>query len=202
MSSTSFAMASPACARWLQPTAARPAAATRTKVDSDAECDDNGTDTDGDEDNDDELSDEEKQRIAEEDAERAHETDGDWRSYHLRHRPRKAFTMDRSERLQSIVKQAGGLTALCKRIVRDGSSGSVTEAELTGLIVAAAKQAEPGLTEAQAFTKIFDDRSEAGEAMRRAVTIAKALLPENPRQVGGAEARREVPFPWWPAAFR
>ena len=60
--------------------------------------------------------------------------------------------MTRSEVLRSVVKQAGGVTALCKRIVNDGSSGDVTEAELTGMIIAVAKAEHPDMDDARAFT--------------------------------------------------
>ena len=94
---------------------------------------------------------------------------------------RKDFHMpDRSEVLRSIAKQAGGVTALCKRIAKDGSAGDISEHELTGLIVTAAKAAQPDLSDAQAFSRMFTDMSLAGEAMRKAITIAKSgPLPDD-----------------------
>jgi hypothetical protein len=81
---------------------------------------------------------------------------------------------DRSAVLRSIVKQAGGVGPLCREIVKRGSARDITEHELTGLIVTAAKAAQPDLTDAQAFSRMFCDMSPAGEAMRKAITIAKA----------------------------
>ena len=100
--------------------------------------------------------------------------------FELRSHQRKGSTMNRSETLQSIAKQAGGVTALCKRIAKDGSAGDISEHELTGLIVTAAKAAQPDLSDAQAFSRMFTDMSLAGEAMRKAITIAKSgPLPDD-----------------------
>jgi hypothetical protein len=108
-------------------------------------------------------------------------------------RQRKALTMpDRSEVLRSIVKQAGGVAALVKRIVRDGSSDGISEHELTAEIQRAAVKAWPDLSPEQAFTKMFE--SPAGEPLRRAVAIAKAgLMPVMPTQVGGADVDVDDP---------
>jgi hypothetical protein len=83
---------------------------------------------------------------------------------------RKVFTMTRSERLRAVVKQAGGVTPLCKRIVRDGSSGDISEAELTGMITATAKAEYPHLTSEAAFSKMFCGPD--GETLRRAMQVA------------------------------
>jgi hypothetical protein len=109
---------------------------------------------------------------------------------------RKDFTMNRSEHLRAVVKSAGGVTALCKRIVQDGSAGDVTEHELTELIVQAAKRANPDLDDSRAFTKMFTDMSPAGEALRRAVNVAKqtaGLLDAAPRDVGGDDVDADDP---------
>jgi hypothetical protein len=104
----------------------------------------------------------------------------------------KAFTMNRSEHLRAVVKSAGGVTALCKRIVKDGGAGDISEHELTGLIVTAAKVAQPDLSDAQAFSRMFTDMSPAGEAMRRAITIAKAgPLPDEEREDEEEERERD-----------
>jgi hypothetical protein len=71
-----------------------------------------------------ELTDEEAERIAAADRERDAD-DYDRGRCKLRS-TRKAFTM-RSETLRRIVKDAGGITSLCRRIVKDGSAGDVTE---------------------------------------------------------------------------
>jgi hypothetical protein len=97
---------------------------------------------------------------------------------------RKVFKMpSRSTVLQSITKQAGGVVGLCKRIVKDGTSGDITEHELTALMVANAKREHPDLTDAAAFSRVFSDMSPAGETMRRAIQVAKfshlLLVPVN-----------------------
>jgi hypothetical protein len=112
-------------------------------------------------------------------------------AFELRSHQRKAFTMNRSEHLRAVAKSAGGVVSLAKRIVRDGTSEGISESELTDLIVQAAKRAQPDLSDAQAFSKMFCDTSPAGEALRRAVSVAKQTggqLP-TPRDVGGDDAR-------------
>jgi hypothetical protein len=103
----------------------------------------------------------------------------------------KALTMNRSEQLRAVVKSAGGIVSLAKRIVRDGTSDGITEHELTSLIVEHAKRAQPDLSDAQAFAKMFCDTSPAGETLRRAVNVAKQaglLDASGPYQVGGDDA--------------
>jgi len=90
--------------------------------------------------------------------------------------------MTRTETLTRIIKQAGGLGPLCKRIIKRGTS-EIDEAELTGMITEAAKAEYPDLDDARAFTKLFAGPN--GEMLRRAVMIAKAApVP----QVGGDDA--------------
>src|SRR5262249_18231187 len=57
------------------------------------------------------------------------------------------FTMNRSERLHAVVKKAGGVHGLAKRIVRDGTSGDISEHELTALVVAEAKREHPDMSD-------------------------------------------------------
>ena len=109
---------------------------------------------------------------------------------------RKGSTMNRSEHLRTVVKSAGGVVSLAKRIVRDGTSEGISESELTDLIVQAAKRAQPDLSDAQAFSKMFCDTSPAGETLRRAVSVAKqtgALLDAAPRDVGGDDVDVDDP---------
>jgi hypothetical protein len=117
--------------------------------------------------------------------------------FELRSHQRKGSTMNRSETLQSIAKQAGGVTALCKRIVKDGSASGISEAELADLIVTAARKAWPDLDDARAFTKMFTDTSPAGEALRRAVNVAKQTAGQLDapavRQVGGDDVDVDDP---------
>jgi hypothetical protein len=84
---------------------------------------------------------------------------------------RKGFQMTRSEQLHSVVKQAGGLMALCRRIAKSGSSGGVAEAELVGMLLTSARLEYPHLTGEAAFTKMFCGPD--GEVLRRAVQVAK-----------------------------
>ena len=130
---------------------------------------------------DEELSDEEKQRIADEDASR---NDDGWR-LELRQRGRKGFQMpDRQQVLRGLMKSAGGdVVSLAKRIVADGGS-DVSEAELTELITAHAKALYPGLSEAQAFLKVF----EAEKSLRRAIEVAKGYPFTRDGTVGGEDA--------------
>jgi len=131
-----------------------------------------------------ELAAAEAERIAAQDHER-----GDEPMDNLELR-RKGFTM-RSERLRAVVKSAGGVTALCKRIVKDGSAGDITEHELTELLVSA-KAAQPDLSDAQAFSRMFTDMSPAGEAMRKAITIAKSgPLPDDKERDDEDEEERD-----------
>jgi hypothetical protein len=130
-----------------------------------------------------EISDDEAERLAREDAE------GDDKvNYELR---RKAFTMpDRQQVLRGLMKSAGGdVVSLAKWIVRDNGT-DVSEAELTSLIVEHAKRLYPGLGEAQAFAKLY----ESEEPLRRAIKVCKgAAYPATPRigqtdAVGGQDA--------------
>ena len=134
-----------------------------------------------DSDHDGKLSDEEKQRIADEDASR---NDDGWR-LELRQRGRKGFQMpDRQQVLRGLMKSAGGdVVSLAKRIVADGGS-DVSEAELTELITAHAKALYPGLSEAQAFLKVF----EAEKSLRRAIEVAKGYPFTRDGTVGGEDA--------------
>ena len=98
---------------------------------------------------------------------------------------RKDSTMTRTETLTRIIKQAGGLGPLCKRIIKRGRS-DVDEAELTGMIIAAAKAEYPDLDDSSAFTKMFCGPN--GEVLRRAMMIAKAAPMPEPEQVSGDHA--------------
>jgi hypothetical protein len=76
----------------------------------------------------------------------------------------------RSDVLKGYVRSAGGLDGLAKRIVRDSSSGDISEAELTGMITATAKAEYPHLTSEAAFSKMFCGPD--GETLRRATQVA------------------------------
>jgi hypothetical protein len=83
---------------------------------------------------------------------------------------RKDYSMTHSEHL---VRKAAGLQALCKRIIRNGNSGDISEAELVGLITGLAKQEYDTDDDAAAFTKMFGAMTPHGEMLRRAVQVAK-----------------------------
>jgi hypothetical protein len=83
---------------------------------------------------------------------------------------RKDSTMTRSEHLSAVIKRAGGVEGLCKRIVKRGDAGDISEAELTGMIIASAKAEYPHLTSEAAFAKVFS--APDGEVLRRATQLA------------------------------
>ena len=85
----------------------------------------------------------------------------------------KAFTMNRSEQLRTVVRKAGGIRPLCKSIATSGRS-SVTAHELVSLLVTELKRAEPNLSDAQAFSKAFGAAGPNGEMLRKAIAVAKA----------------------------
>jgi hypothetical protein len=62
---------------------------------------------------------------------------------------------------------------LCRQIVKDGIT-DIHEAELTGMITAEAKHAEPEMSEERAFSKLFCDPSSRGVLLRQAINVAKA----------------------------
>jgi hypothetical protein len=87
---------------------------------------------------------------------------------------RKGFSMpSRVEVLKGLLRQHGGdVVALCKHIAKVGST-DVTEAELTGMISAAAQlDRQANETSEQAFARKFNDQSRDGIALRKAIRIA------------------------------
>ena len=89
----------------------------------------------------------------------------------------------------SIMKDAG-IAGTCAAIVSKGHT-TITESELVEAASKVAAERYPGLTEAQAFDRIYSDRGEEGQALRKAVAIAKAM-PFMPTMVGGPEAMHEA----------
>jgi hypothetical protein len=67
-----------------------------------------------------------------------------------------------------MVKAHGGLDGLARAIFKHGSS-DLGEAEFTSLITQAAKAANPDLTDAQAFSKMF----QGSELLRRAHQVCQ-----------------------------
>ena len=76
----------------------------------------------------------------------------------------------RSDVLKGYVRSAGGLDGLAKRIVRDGTSGDISEAEWTGMVTGSAKLAYPHLDDTRAFAKLYTGPN--GEVLRRATQVA------------------------------
>ena len=92
--------------------------------------------------------------------------------------------MNPTDKLRDIAKRYG-IGAIAKSIVEDDHAYSITEHELTDLVIECAKRDHPGLSDAQAFTKVFTDQSEAGTMLRKAFAVVKSAA-----RVDGA-----YPFP-------
>ena len=110
----------------------------------------------------------------------------------------KSFPMTPREAvLRRLVKSVGGVQQLCKQINRDQET-TISEHELTALIVEYAKAEHPDMSDAQAFSKMFGSASPAGETLRRAVAIAKGTPAPTPAHDddddidGGADAMAEL----------
>jgi len=94
--------------------------------------------------------------------------------------------------LRRLVKSVGGVQQLCKQINRDQET-TISEHELTALIVEYAKAEHPDMSDAQAFSKMFGSASPAGEILRRAVAIAKGAPAHDDDDIGGgADAMAEL----------
>jgi hypothetical protein len=99
--------------------------------------------------------------------------------------------------LRRLVKSCGGVVPLCKQIIRDQET-TISEHELTALIVEYAKAEHPDMSDAAAFSKAFGAASPAGETLRRAVAIAKGAPAPSPAHDddddigGGADAMAEL----------
>jgi hypothetical protein len=89
----------------------------------------------------------------------------------------------------SIMKSAG-IAATCAVIVSKGHT-TITESELVEAATAVAAERHPNMSPAQAFDKVYSDRGEEGQALRKAVAIAKAM-PFMPTMVGGVDATHEA----------
>jgi hypothetical protein len=104
---------------------------------------------------------------------------------------RKGFQMTRDETLRSMTKMHGGVHGLAKRIIRDGTT-DITEHELTGLIVDAAKREYPDLSDAQAFAKAFGAAGPNGDTLRRAIAITKQVNGDDDNDDDAAAALEEL----------
>jgi hypothetical protein len=73
---------------------------------------------------------------------------------------------------ESVLKDNGGLTAVCKRITDANDAGGLTERQLTKLAeIEFAKQALPGEKPATTFARLYSAPENVG--LRKAIAIAK-----------------------------
>ena len=83
---------------------------------------------------------------------------------------------DYKTKLYDLAKRAGPI-AIAKTIVDDDNAYGISEHDMTALVTECAKRDHPGLSDAQAFVKVFTDQSEAGTILRRAFNVIKAAAP-------------------------
>ena len=122
--------------------------------------------------------------------------------HHLRaallHRTRthKAAKDDSMDTVHAIMKD-GGIAVTCANIIAKGST-TITEQELVDAVSNVAAERYPGLTESQAFAKVYADQGAEGRSLREAINVAKASLAETmlgpglPVQVVGGPAAQNV----------
>jgi hypothetical protein len=90
--------------------------------------------------------------------------------------------------IYSIMKSS--IVGACAAIVAKGST-SLTEHEIVEAVSKVAAERYPGLTEAQAFDRVYSDRGEEGQALRKAVAVAKSMpfqVSLEPLVAAGADA--------------
>jgi len=114
-------------------------------------------------------------------------------------RMHKGDTMQSTEKVIEKFKQkrladleAFGPVAVAKAVVEHGTELMIDEHEFTGLLTKAAQAAHPGLSAAQAFSKMFTAQTPDGALLRRAWAVIKAMpivVDFKPLQVGGEAAR-------------
>jgi hypothetical protein len=103
------------------------------------------------------------------------------------HQPKESH-MDRIAELHDIMKHHGP-RALAKHICESGAHG-ISEAEFTAAVTRHAHAAQPNLTEAQAFTKLYESEIE----IRRAYAVLKAApFFAAPIVVGGDDVNPDNP---------
>jgi hypothetical protein len=117
--------------------------------------------------------------------------------HHVLHSARGQALLTRMHKKESpmqdtvltIIKDAG-IAGVCAAIVAKGST-TISEHELVEAASKVAAERYPGLTEAQAFDKVYSDRGDEGRLLRSAVAIAKAMpfvADLTPLVVGGVDA--------------
>jgi len=89
------------------------------------------------------------------------------------HKSEDTTTMNPTDKLRDIAKRYG-IGAIAKSIVEDDHAYSINEHEFTSLVVECAVRDNPNLSEAQAFTKVFTEQSEAGVILRKAFNVVKS----------------------------
>jgi hypothetical protein len=78
------------------------------------------------------------------------------------------------------IAKRDGVIALAKRIVESGESfPGFDEYQMTNVTIAAAKAQFPGMTDAQAFAKLFSDTSPDGVVLRKAFAVIKNAAHAN-----------------------
>jgi hypothetical protein len=105
-------------------------------------------------------------------------------------KPAKESTMDS---IHSIMKDAG-IASVCAQIVQKGST-TISEQEIVEAVTKIAAERHPGLTEAQAFAKVYTDQGAEGRSLRDAINVAKAMpfvADSTQLMVGGVDAMREA----------
>jgi hypothetical protein len=102
----------------------------------------------------------------------------------------------RTESLEGIMKSAG-IGATCAGIVAKGST-TISQDELVAAASKVAHERWSGLSESQAFNKVYSDPGPEGRSLREAINVAKASLAETmlgpglPVTVVGGPAAQDV----------
>jgi hypothetical protein len=110
-----------------------------------------------------------------------------------RTRAHKAKDHPMQDSLTAIMKDAG-IAATCAIIIAKGST-TISEHELVEAATKVAAERHPDMSPAQAFERVYSDQSEEGLALRKAVSIAKAMpfvADLTPLVVGGLDATHEA----------
>jgi hypothetical protein len=111
-------------------------------------------------------------------------------------RTHKAKDNSPMDTLHSIMKD-GGIAGVCAAIVAKGST-TLSQDEIVEAVGKIAVERYVGLSEAQAFAKIYSDGGEEGRVLRQAINVAKASLAETmlgpglPVTVVGGSAAQDV----------
>jgi hypothetical protein len=108
----------------------------------------------------------------------------------------KESKMRTRETLESIMKD-GGIAGVCAAIVTKGTT-TLTEHQIVEAVSKIAAERYSGLSEAQAFAKVYSDQGAEGRLLCSALNVAKASLAETmlgpglPVTVVGGPAAQDV----------